>query len=205
MSAFVGEGPSMTGIRPEWHSSIPESVQERLVGAFPNFRIIFNPKIQQHVVVVRDPPIRQRFADGWLEGWSIATHFPGRLVADQVIAYLRSHDKWRDEYLDRWAPLGTAPPGETVKERVSRADDAQLDANRAAQNEASQTELGGVIDDFLPNGKLIFGPGGGHGSQNAGDWWKKEEAALLDAQSRAHSSGKRRMWQGLKHLRNPDA
>ena len=196
---------SMTGLNPSWYSSVPIGVQTDLMRAYPNFRILFNPVIQQYVVVVKDEAVRQKFAEGWLVGWSIATHFPGRLVADQVIAYLRSNDRWNDEFLDRWAPKGDGPPGETVRERVVRAEDNMIDANHAARDAMSDAENAAVIDDFLPNGKMIFGPDGSRGSQNAGDWWKKEDAKLRDAESRAHSSGKRRPWHGLAHLRNPDA
>lgn len=195
----------MSGIRPEWYSSVPEDVQSALVRANSSYRVIFNPKLQQYVVVVRDESVVQKFADGFLEGWSIATHFPGRLSVDQIIGYLRSHDKWRDEYLDEHAPAAMGPPGEKIKDRVARADDAVIDKAHAARDKESDLVLAGAIDEFLPDGRMHFGAYTSRGSQNAGDWWKKEEAALLDAQSRAHSSGKQRMWQGLAHLRSREA
>lgn len=141
---------SMTGLRASWFDPVPVAIQERLISVYPDFRLIQNPVTGDFVVVCKDPLVTLPFADGYLQGWSIATNFPGRLDAEQIIGYLRSHDKWNDEYLDKWAPKSSAPPeGETIRQRTTRADNAAMEDFKRQRTEQSHRNLDPVRAEFM--------------------------------------------------------
>lgn len=140
---------SMTGIDSSLYEPVPADVQRRLLSTYPNFRLIFNPRTEEHVVIVKDDACVTPFGDRHLVGWSIASNFPGRLDGEQVVAYLRSKDKWRDEYLDKWAPLGNGPPGESVNQRTIRADNAAMESFTLQRRAASHAKLGETVGEFM--------------------------------------------------------
>jgi len=129
----------MHGIDGTLFHSVPDEVQRRLMRAYPTMRLIWNPVAETYVVVCKDEGHVQPLGDVYLRGWSLGATWTGRMDGEQVVAYLKSKDKWTDEYLDRWAPLGSGPPGETLRERVNRADDA-VKANHREQRQAQSDE-----------------------------------------------------------------
>lgn len=140
------EDLDMRGIDPRWYSSVPVDQQTRFVAAQPAFRIVHNPQTGDFVVVVRDPPVSQEFGDGWLRGWSIAFNFPGRCDAEQILAFKAAKDKWTNGYVEKWAPVKI--PGETIEQRVTRADDAVKAEGKRLNQQRSEESLVSAVEDY---------------------------------------------------------
>ncbi len=139
----------MDGIDGTLFHSVPDSVQRRLMRAYPTMRLIYNPVAETYVVVVKQAGYVQPLGDVYLRGWSLGVAWSGRMDGEQLVAFLKAKDKWTDEYLDENAPLGMGPPGETLDERVNRAD-TNVKAKHAAMRQAqSDVNLGVAVDAHM--------------------------------------------------------
>lgn len=194
----------MPGIDPSLYGPVPDHVQAGIVERYPDVRLIWNGRTGVFNGVVRDPGVATRFCGFYLKGWSLCFEWSLALDVQNILAFIRSMDAWEEGFLDKYAPQFSAPPGETRLQRAERAKDA-LQAERQAAIQAEQDKrIDDAAENFWPNGKILsVGGSAYHGTQDVNEWFAREERRQRDAASRAHSSGKRRPWHGLKGLREP--
>ncbi len=130
-------GVTFPGIEPRWTDCIPEHLQEAVVSRYPDVRLAWNERIHRIAVLNRCPG-KVSFNDGWLSGWSIATHLPRNATVDVTLEHLWNTDRWRDAR-DKY----------DAYEKVDR-----LLVESAEKREAeSDAESDGLVDEFMSDQK----------------------------------------------------
>lgn len=169
------DGIDMHGLRPAWYEPVDAVVQERIIAAFPQHRVLWNDFLMTHTVVQREPGYAQQFkTDEWMDGWFICLHWDGTLGSgDGLIAQLRGLDRWR-----KW---------KREKDPENRTLDleAEMLAERDRRWERDRKGLDEAVDRWLePVHTGLLTP-----AQFAARI-RAEEAREMDETSRAHSHGR---------------
>jgi hypothetical protein len=104
---------SFNGIPQDCLNGVRMEAQEKVVAAFPDARLLWNPKIDRYQVAIREDGSRSGWVDGQkLIGWLlIGRDFPPAVSGEEIVTELR---RIHDFNTSQLAAMGYADPGEYV-------------------------------------------------------------------------------------------
>lgn len=148
---------SFNGIPSECLSGVSKEAQEAVVKAFPDLRLLWNPRINRYQIAIREDGSRAGWIDGQkLVGWFLmGRDFPPTVSRDEIVAELRRVQEFNESQIKA---MGYENAGDYVDAAWEKAK-AELEAEKDALADdvfgTAAKQRVYAIDGIAPNEQFV--------------------------------------------------